>query len=124
MTKSPRITGHLEISKGQTGIFIGGDPEALRSLANLLNWLAGVDQESLDTMPDGERCHVHLEPKGTCASLSAFSEETEICRLDAKGTGDFPTRYSVEVQKKATERASKEQRRRSRNRPSKRPPSK
>jgi hypothetical protein len=108
-TGSPAIGGHLEISKRRTGVFIGGDPEALRSLARLLNWLADVDQESLATMPDGERCHVHLESQGPVASLSAFSNDTEICRLDAKGTGDFPQRYCDARRKKATKCTRRQQ---------------
>jgi hypothetical protein len=95
MTGSPKIEGRLEISRCRTGIFIGGDPDALRSLARLLLWLARVDQESLSTQPDGERCHVHLHARDAEGfnSLTAFSEETELCRLDAKGTGDFPAKY-------------------------------
>ena len=86
ITQSPKITGNLEISKSATGIFIGGDPEALRSLSRLLNWLADVDQESLAAMPKEERYHVHLHANGprAFACLTRFSEETELCRLDAK----------------------------------------
>ena len=93
---SPGIMGTLEISRCRTGIFIGGDPDGLRSLAELLIWLANLDQESL-AMPDGERCHVHLHPKPSegPASLTRFSEETELCRLDAKGTGDLPEKYDA-----------------------------
>jgi hypothetical protein len=91
----PKIEGNLEISRSSDGIFIGGDPAALRSLARLLVWLAGVDQESIPSQPDGERYHVHLQangPKG-CNSLTPFSLETEVCRLDSKGTGELPERY-------------------------------
>jgi hypothetical protein len=95
MTPSPKISGNLEISKFPTGIFIGGDPEALRSFAKLLTWLADVDQESLAAMPKEERYHVHLHANGpkAFACLTRFSEETELCRLDAKGTGAFPDKY-------------------------------
>lgn len=94
-TGSPRIEGNLEISRRGTGVFIGGDPDALRSLAKLLIWLANVDQESLDAQPDGERCHVHLHARDAEGfnSLTPFSTETELCRLDAKGTGEFPKKY-------------------------------
>jgi hypothetical protein len=47
MIGRPRIEGHLEISKSRAGIFIGGDPRALRSFAKLLRWLASVDLDSL-----------------------------------------------------------------------------
>ena len=94
MTGSPRIEGTLEICRSQSGIFIGGDPDALRTLARLLTWLANIDQESLASMPDGERCHVHLHTRDAEGfnSLTPFSEETELCRLDAKGSGEFPER--------------------------------
>ena len=94
-TGNPKITGTLEISALSHGIFIGGDPEGLRSLARLLTWLASVDQESLSTQPDGERVHVHLYASDTeeFNSLTPFSEATELCRLDAKGTGEFPEKY-------------------------------
>ncbi len=93
----PAIEGNLEVSRAQDGLRIAGDPEGLRSLARLLMWLADVDQESHPTMPDGERCHVHLhagEPIESFNSLTRFSEETELCRLDAQGTGEFPEKYS------------------------------
>ena len=94
--ESPRITGALEISTTEEGVFIGGDPEGLRSLARLLVWLAEFDQELDSKIPGGERCHVHLhagEAVASFNSLTHFSRETEICRLDAKGTGEFPSRY-------------------------------
>ena len=92
MTGSPRIAGNREISTLPNGIFIGGDPDGLRSLPKLLMWLSNVDQESLSSQPDGERFHVHLyagDAEGF-GSLTRFSEDTELCRLDAKGTGEFP----------------------------------
>ena len=95
MQDHPRIEGNLEISSHHQGIFIGGDPKGLRSLARLLAWLADTDQESLSTQPEGERCHVHLHANDVRGfnSLTRFSNETEICRLDAKGTGEFPEYY-------------------------------
>ena len=93
-----RIHGNLEISTHEGTVFIGGDPNGLRSLARLLVWLADADQESHSTMPDGEREHVHIYPQragGPHESLTRFSVDTELCRLDAKGTGEFPTKYHV-----------------------------
>lgn len=90
---SPAVTGTIEISHSEHGVFIGGDPEALRSLAGLLRWLADIDQE-IQKIPDGERTHVHLHAGPASdgfASLTAWSEDTEVCRLDAKGTGDLPS---------------------------------
>ena len=60
MRGHPRIEGSLEISRSRYGVFVGGEPAALRSLAELLNWIADVDQDSLPLQPDGERFHVHL----------------------------------------------------------------
>ena len=93
---SPGIEGILEISKRRTGVFISGDPDGLRSLARLLIWLADADQESHTTMPDGAWCHVHLHANDAVESfnsLSPFSVETVLSRLDAKGTGEFPEKY-------------------------------
>jgi hypothetical protein len=57
--------------------------------------VADVDQNTLTRMPDGERFHVHLYARDAEGfdSLTRFSEETEVCRLDAKGTGDLPPGY-------------------------------
>ncbi|OGV61825.1 MAG: hypothetical protein A2283_06330 [Lentisphaerae bacterium RIFOXYA12_FULL_48_11] len=96
--KSPGIKGTLEISQSNNGFLIAGDPKGLRSFAKLLTWIADVNQDSLKNMPDGERCHVHLhanEPVKSFNSLTRFSKETEICRLDAKGTGAFPKKYKT-----------------------------
>jgi hypothetical protein len=93
----PRIKGNLEISKSRCGVFIGGDPQGLRSLAKLLNWLADVDQESHPTMPDGEREHIPLYPNAPYEQLTRYSVATELCRLDAKGTGEFPKKYRRKV---------------------------
>jgi hypothetical protein len=93
---SPAIEGNLEISRNPDGILIGGDPDGLRSLGRLLIWLADVDQESHPTMLDGQRARVHLhanEPVNSSNSLTSFSEKTELSRLDAKGTGNFPEKY-------------------------------
>ena len=88
--KYPNIEGHIEISHDDNGIFIGGDPQGLRSLAELIKFLADVNQEEISYMPDGERNHIHLQ---SGFPLSKNSTDTEICRLDAKGTGEFPKRY-------------------------------
>jgi hypothetical protein len=78
----PKIKGNVEITKGRNGVFIGGDPTGLRSLAELLCWLADVDQESNQDLPDGEREHTHLYGG---SQHTAQSVNTEVCRLDAKG---------------------------------------
>ena len=89
------VHGHLEISQGDHGVFIGGDPEGLHSLARLLDFLDHVNQDGISRMPDGEREHTHLTPG---YQLSKNSIETEVCRLDAKGTGEFPTGYEPALQ--------------------------
>jgi hypothetical protein len=55
-------------------------------------------------MPDGEREHTHLS-RGT--HLSEFSALTELCRLDAKGTGDLPDKYNKKPHKLARRKISK-----------------
>jgi hypothetical protein len=94
------IKGNLEISKSRAGVLICGDPQGLRSLAKLLVWLADVDQEALPTMPDGEREHVPLYCSLPYQQLNSFSVSTELCRLDAKGTGEFPKKYRQNVGRK------------------------
>ena len=86
----PVLAGHVEISYDKEKIVIAGDPEGLNSLADMLHWLAAIDQESIEGMPDGYREHIHLD-SGT--HISYGSEETEICRLDGKGNGSFPSHY-------------------------------
>lgn len=99
--KSP-ITGHLDIIVTQNEdelegikehwneVLIHGDPEGLRSLANILLKLADLDQESIADLPIGAGEHEHLQPK---FDLSNSSEAVIIGRLDAKGTGVFYDRY-------------------------------
>ena len=71
-------------------VLIHGDPEGLRSLANLLLKLADLDQNSVDTLPNDAREHIHLHPK---FDLSNSSDAVIVGRLDAKGTGAFYDRY-------------------------------
>jgi hypothetical protein len=110
MTGSPTIKGNLEISKSREGIYIGGDPDGLLSLSILLNWLANVDQESLTEQPNGARMHIHLHAKDVDIfnTLTPFSEETALYRLDAKGTGEFPEKYHTLKKKKDKAKKRKE----------------
>jgi hypothetical protein len=97
-----RITGNLDIFIGQNedecdgeiikwqDILIHGDPEGLRSLANILINLADTNQNDNADLPIGAREHVHLQPNH---DLSDSSEKVIIGRLDAKGTGEFYDRY-------------------------------
>jgi hypothetical protein len=87
----PQLKGNVEVSLKRYGrdpydVFIGGDREGLRALAKMLLWLADANQEATG-MPDGEREHLHLSPG---LHLSASSRRTELCRLDARSTGEFP----------------------------------
>lgn len=84
---SPALEGAIEISSDLNGVFIGGDSIGLRSLAALLNWMADIDQDSKESLPIGERTHVHLHGKKMPAEfrqLNEHSEDTVICRLDRK----------------------------------------
>lgn len=103
------VKGDLEISKTRGGVLISGNPAGLRSLARILVWLADVDQEQHPSMPDCEREHTHLYAVGPYAHLTHLSVTTELCRLDAKGTGDYPDRYAPKRKKplKRPRRASR-----------------
>ncbi|MCY2943680.1 MAG: hypothetical protein NT142_03970 [Planctomycetota bacterium] len=93
----PKIVETLEISVSRYGIFIGGDPSGLLSLSKLLEWVAKIDQENLENIPTGQRFHIHLHSNELVKefnSLNRFSKETQICRLDAKGTGELPKKYN------------------------------
>ncbi|WP_324680867.1 Imm32 family immunity protein [Hymenobacter sp. GOD-10R] len=98
------LTGHLDLfvghdeeevagerQPGQT-ILIHGDPEGLRSFAQLLLRLADRQQEELSALPVGAREHVSLRPD---LDLSHSSVEVIVGRLDAKGTGEFYDRYEA-----------------------------
>ena len=93
--KLPKNKGNIEISIipddafGQ-GVFIGGDPEGLRSLAKLLLLLAELDQDAALKVSNETREHIHLRPH---VRLSGNSAPTELCRLDAKITGEFPADF-------------------------------
>ena len=96
------ISGHLDIIvhdnedelDGETSqwkeVLIHGDPDGLRSLANLLLKLADLNQDNVKGLPIGAREHFHLRPK---FELSKSSVETIVGRLDAKGTGKFYDSY-------------------------------
>lgn len=81
---APRICGKLHISSESQRVVVVGDPDALRSLARLLVWIADKDQEAIVGQPVGERFHVHLWPEELGGCLVQSSLETELCRLDAK----------------------------------------
>ena len=104
------ITGHLDIivtdnedefegkiAKWQE-VLIHGDPEGLRSFAELLMKIADLNQEDQTDFPIGAREHYHLRPN---LELGKSSLETIVGRLDAKGTGSFYDKY---VAKDATKK--------------------
>ena len=77
-----------QIDKGAyPSITIIGDPHGLHYLSELLTILADRDQESNDDLPQGEREHIHLYRE---YQLGGHSCEVEVCRADAKGTGELP----------------------------------
>ena len=96
-SNEPNIKGNLEISivpdphdAWPQSVFIGGDPEGLRSLAEMLLWLAELDQDTALEVSNETREHIHLTPN---VVLSRNSVPAEVCRLDAKETGEFPTTF-------------------------------
>ncbi len=76
----PRVIGN------SSEVIIIGDPNGLRDLARLLNTIADFDQDSTNA-PAGSREHTHLTPT---THLGCYSTRVEICRADAKGTGELP----------------------------------
>ncbi len=92
------IKGNLDIDiadcedefEGQTEkwreVLIHGDPEGLRSFAELLIKIANSDQESQTNLPIGAKEHYRLKPN---LELSKNSVAAVVGRLDAKGTGRF-----------------------------------
>ena len=103
------ISGHLdiciideedefegEVEKWQE-VLIHGDPEGLKSFAQLLMKIADLDQESVADLPAGAREHYHLRPN---LELSKSSVGAIVGRLDAKGTGLFYDRYAAKDPKK------------------------
>lgn len=85
--KSGNICIFAEPHKGTCSppVTIIGDPEGLRYLAEVLMWLADFNQDE-NTDPVGSREHLHLEPNEELNSKSCY---VELCRADAKGTGEL-----------------------------------
>ena len=93
-----QISGHLDIIVTENEneldgekmqwkeILVHGDPDGLKSLANLLIKLADLNQENVAELPLGAREHIHLRPK---FELANSSEKVIVGRLDAKGTCAF-----------------------------------
>ena len=71
-------------------ILIHGDPEGLRSFAQLLLRIASINQNDLTDLPVGAREHIHLQPN---LDLSKSSLPVIVGRLDAKGTKGFYDKY-------------------------------
>lgn len=108
--KGNEIEGHLdifishnededdgEITKWDE-ILIHGNPEGLKSLSKLLIEIAELNQEKVEDkyLPIRARKHYHLTPG---IELAKSSIGVIVGRLDAKGTGDFYTRYIPKAQK-------------------------
>jgi len=99
----PAISGHLDIFvtdhedefEGEKikwqDVLIHGDPEGLRSLAQLLIRIADLNQDTIETLPIGAREHIHLR---SGFDISKSSAEVIVGRIDAKGTGAFYDRYT------------------------------
>src|ERR1700743_814831 len=89
LTKSghpSRLFASEDRTSRRQDILIHGDPEGLRSLANVLLRIADLNQNDIVDLPIGAREHIHLRPK---VDSSSSSQQVIIGRLDAKGTGTF-----------------------------------
>ena len=87
----PENKGRLEIypqvcDGDSLSVTIMGDPDGLRYLSDVLKVLADYDQDS-DSSPVGARVHAHLHRQ---YQLGGHSRDVEVCRADAKGTGELP----------------------------------
>jgi len=84
----PKKMGNIciHVKPEEEPVLICGDPEGLRYLAAVLTWLADFDQARSHD-PIGSREHLHFRPG---AHLDVQSCCVEICRADAKGTGELP----------------------------------
>lgn len=67
-------------------VTIMGDSDGMDYLSDLLKYMAELDVE-LRNMPDGARAHFPLRPG---LQLHELSCEVEICRAEAKGSGELP----------------------------------
>jgi len=67
-------------------VTIIADPDGLRYLAEIMRILADMDLAASEC-PIGTREHLHLHAN---CQLGARSCEVEICRADARGTGELP----------------------------------
>jgi hypothetical protein len=106
-TFKTEITGHLDIFVTQNEddldvnitswkeVLIHGDPEGLKSFAQLLIKLAEFNQDAVEELPMGAREHKHLRPE---FELSKNSDHVIVGRLDAKGTGEFYDSYVSKTQ--------------------------
>lgn len=91
--KGNEIDGNLDIFIADNcEVLIHGDPEGLRSFAQLILKLADLNQEEVDNqhLPIGAREHYHIRPD---IEISKSSVNVIIGRLDAKGTGEFYSRF-------------------------------
>ena len=84
--KSGRICINTNPGDRPVEVVIWGDPDGLRYLAGILNWLADFDQ-ARNSDPVGTREHLHLMPGEEVDMQSCY---VEVCRADAKGTGELP----------------------------------
>jgi hypothetical protein len=90
----PESRGLLSITSessngGQPFVRITGDSEGLLYLSQLLHYMSKVDVEKQD-MPRGARAHVPLRPR---YHLLEGSCEIEVCRAEAKETGELPADF-------------------------------
>lgn len=81
-------------------VTIIGDSDGLAYLAEMLQYFADLDVEERQ-MPDGARAHFPLRPG---LQIVEYSCDVEICRADAKGTGDYPYYFSALLSKQTSKK--------------------
>ena len=87
----PKKRGKIDIfpniiNADSISITIIGNPDGLKYLARLLDFVANFDLEKSQA-PSGSREHIHIH-RGE--QLGDYSCEVELCRADARGTGELP----------------------------------
>jgi hypothetical protein len=84
--KKGKVAFQASIENNEIFVAIVGDSKGLRYLADLLNYMADLEIEERN-MPDGARAHFVLH---SGLQLAKRSCNVELCRAEAKGTGEYP----------------------------------
>jgi hypothetical protein len=68
-------------------VIIAGDPSGLKSLGMVLIAMSEIDQSQIDSLPDDESEHIHLNPGRHIGIGKLATHRLIISRLDTKSGG-------------------------------------